>query len=262
LRPVFFLLLVLLSVICLSRWGVRHENPIASHLTALLTPIQAHFRHWIYRSEDRFQSWQEVIRDHRRVEEIERENRRLKSALALFEAVRSENSRLRRLHHLTDRSPWQTLPGVVIGRGGEQFQTLILDQGAAHGVAVDHPVIAYAGLVGRILAVQPHASLVLQITDPNSSVGVYAGPTPDEKAPEAIPGILSGQGGRRMIMEPRGGVDVPAGWPVYTSSISTIYPSGFESGRWRDLWKPAIHFRGALWSSLRWNSIPFGRCSF
>jgi len=230
LRPVFFLLFVLLSVICLSRWGVRHENPIASHLTALFTPIQASFRQWMYRSEDRVRSWREVIRDRQRIDELERENRRLKSGLALHEAVQSENSRLRRLHGLAELSPWKTLPGVIIGRGGEQFQTLVLDQGSAHGVGTDYPVITYAGLVGRVLAVQPHACLVLQITDPNSSVGVFAGPTPDEKAPDAIPGILSGQGERRMIMEPRGGVDVPAGWPVYTSSISTIYPSGLRIG--------------------------------
>lgn len=230
LRPLLFLFLILLSVICLSRWGVRHENPIAAHLTSFSTPVQARFKHWLYRSEDRFRSWQEVVRDRERIEELERENRRLLTGLALYEAVQSENHRLRRLHNLAERSPWQTLPGAVIGRGGEQFQTLILDRGAAHGVAVDHPVITYAGLVGRVLAVHPHACLVLQITDPNSSVGVFAGPTPDERSPDAIPGILSGQGGRRMIMEPRGGVDVPAGWPVYASSISTIYPAGLRIG--------------------------------
>jgi len=222
--------LVLVSLILLSRWGVRNENPIASRLSFLVTPVQSKAVQLWDRVHDFGRSWQEVFEERHRVQQLEQEILRLRQQLSTMKSLQNENLSLRRLYGLAQEFPWEAVPAVVIGRGGEQFQTLLLNRGSADGIAVDQPVVAYGGVVGRVHAVQPHACLVLQITDPNSSVGVFAGKEADELSREAVAGILIGGGPDGIIMEPKGGVDVPQGCPVYTSSLSTIYPPGLLVG--------------------------------
>jgi len=229
-----FILLLVLSLGCLSLWGVHHKNPLADGLSFAITPLQSAVSRWIGRGEDRILSWKELMDVRAQAAQLKEENQRLWRQLALMQSVQSENERLRRLHDLAERQPWETIPADVIGQGEEQFRTLLLNRGVRDGVAVSQPVVTYSGLVGRVLAVQPHACLVLEIIDPNSAIGVFAAQTPDEATGEIIPGVVSGSGPHRLVLEPREGVEVPEGLPVYTSSISTIYPAGLFVGRVRE----------------------------
>ncbi len=225
-----FVLLLILSLLCLSFWGVRHRNPLAEGFSFALTPLQSAVSQWVTRGGDRILSWKELMEVRRQAGQVQEENQRLRRELALLRSVESENQRLRRLHALADQQPSKTLPAAVIGRGEEQFRTLLLDRGSLSEVAERQPVITYAGLVGHVVAVQPHACKVLEITDPNSAIGVFVAATADEASGEVILGVVSGSGAHGLVLEPRGGVDVPAGLPVYTSSTSTIYPSGLLVG--------------------------------
>lgn len=225
-----FILLLILSFICLSLWGVRHENPLANGFSFALTPLKSAVSQWGSRGEERLLSWKDLMEARARADELAEENQKLKQALALLEGVESENRRLRRLHGLAEEQPWETLPADVIGRGGEEFRTFLLNRGSISGIAPDQPVITYSGLVGRVMAVQPHACLVLALSDPNSALGAFAAELPDEATGAVVLGVLSGDGAHQLVFEPRGGGDVPAGWPVYTSSSSTIYPAGLLAG--------------------------------
>lgn len=230
-RIVCFILLIFLSVVCLSHWGVRHQNPIGQALSFLIAPVKSSVVRWTNQSGDTLFSWQDLMDARSQLEELRRENEHLKKELALLRVIEGENERLKRLHGLDEAQSWDTVPADVIGYGGEQFRTMLLNRGSVHGVRVNQPVITYEGLVGRVMAVQPHACMVLQITDPNSAIGVFAAPIPDEATDEVYVGVVIGNGARGLILEPARGVEVPEGLAVYTSSISTIYPSGLLVGK-------------------------------
>jgi len=225
-----FVLLLILSFSCLSLWGVRQKNPLADGLSFALTPLQSAVSQWVGRGEDQVLSWKELMGVRQQAEHLREENRRLRRELALLHGVESENRRLRRLHRLAEQQPWEAIPADVIGWGEEHFRTLLLNRGSVSGVTDSQPVITYAGLVGRVLAVQPHACLVLEITDPNSAVGVFAAPTPDEASGEVVLGVVSGSGLQELLFEPQGGKEVAEGLSVYTSATSTIYPAGLLVG--------------------------------
>ena len=229
-RFLCFILLILISLICLSRWGVRHRNPLGEALSFVLDPLQNAYSRWLQRSEARVMSWSRLIELQARSEQLKAENERLRQQLALLQNLDGENRRLRRLHGLSSHLPWEALPAEVIGKGGEPLQTILLNQGTLAGVAVNQPVVGSRGLVGRVLAVRSHACLVLRITDPNSAVGVFAAEVPDEASGEVVAGIVSGHATQGLVLEPRGGAALPTGYPVFTSSISTIYPAGLLVG--------------------------------
>ncbi len=229
-RLLCFITLSLISIICLSRWGISHQNPLAFGLSYVTDPLQSFFSGASNEIADRYRSWHTLIKNAERIQRLEQENRRLKKELVLFELLGSENERLRRLHELAQSLSQLTVPADVIGHGGGEFRTLVLNRGSQSGVKVNQPVLSYGGLVGRVMSVRPHSCLVLLITDPNSAVGSFAASTPDEATAEAVAGVVSGHRTIHLIFEPEGGRDVDRDTPVFTSAYSTIYPAGLLIG--------------------------------
>jgi len=228
-RLVYLVLFIFLSVLCLSRWGVSGGNPLGALFSAATSPVRTAVLSLTSSASDRVFSWRDAFTHPQLVRHLELENRRLKERLALFETISGENERLRRALSLHRQSPWESLPADVIGRGSGHFRTLLLNRGTKDGILPDQPVIAAEGLVGRIMAVQPHLSRVLLITDPNSAVGCFAAPIPDE-ATGVVEGTVSGLGGQDLKFEPAQGQEVPDGTPVFTSALSTIFPAGLRVG--------------------------------
>jgi len=204
-RLICFGILIGLSLFCLNRWGSSHQNPILHGFSYLTTPLQSMYTGLLHKGEDGLLSWRELMVDKDSAERLRLENERLKIKSALLESYQSENFRLRRLLRLSDGNPWRTVSADVIGRGREEFFTLSLNRGSAQGVLVGQPVIAEAGLVGRVISVQPNASLILQITDGNSSLGAFVHTVPDEASAEAVAGVLQGRSGWGLIFESEGG---------------------------------------------------------
>jgi rod shape-determining protein MreC len=65
----------------------------------------------------------------------------------------------------------ETVAAQVIASGVSNFEwTITIDQGSNDGIAEDMPVIASAGLVGKVLRVAPDSSVVQLIIDPDSFV--------------------------------------------------------------------------------------------
>ncbi len=111
---------------------------------------------------------------------LQKENARLREELdrtrgevLAAEAAQRERQALLALQRLDFA---QTIPAVVsrvISDAPSNFQsTVVVDRGADHGVAVGMPVIAAAGLVGRVLEVSRTRATVQLLTDRASNVGV------------------------------------------------------------------------------------------
>src|SRR5437867_6735806 len=108
------------------------------------------------------------------------ENRRLSEALLRTERERDRlrelaaaGERLESLLNLRRTLPEPGISARVVGSGFPSGRaTLILDRGAADGIAPEMPVIAVGGVVGRVVLVSTSLSKVVCITEPASGVAV------------------------------------------------------------------------------------------
>ncbi len=155
---------------------------------------------------------------------IESENARLRSANGALERkvvqtadIRRRLAQLARLDHL----PWAgNLPSVaaqVVAQNASNFEaTIQLDKGTDNGVEVGMPVVAGAGLVGRVVAVWHTGCTVQLITDVRSNVGVRFGPQGDL-------GLVAGRGQGRSLA-----VDLVApGTPLHRGEV--LFTSGLQN---------------------------------
>ena len=136
-----------------------------------------------------------------------------------------ENIRLRRLLRFKERSSYQLIAANVIGSGQEQtVQSLILNVGSREGVQKNMPVVTDRGLVGKIIAANPHQSLAQILLDRNSLVSVRL-----QKSREV--GVIGWSGNFWLDLNyiPRD-VPVELGEVVVTSGLSRIYPAGIKVG--------------------------------
>lgn len=162
-----------------------------------------------------------------------RTEREVKALKRQNDELRQQNEwltvELRRLRQLTQITATQA-PNVlgvaqVVGVDPSPLLSrLTLNKGSLDGVRVHMPVTVPGGLVGQIVEVSPHRSVVLALTDPNSSVGVT---------------LSGGRGGRGLgVGAPPGrlrvafslGLPVQVGDRVVSSSLGGVYPVGIRVG--------------------------------
>ena len=157
-----------------------------------------------------------------RVQELEVEIRQ-KDDLA------SDNERLKSLLQLKETSKYKVLTARIIGRDPSVwFDSSIINRGSLDGVALNMPVVADGGLVGRVTAVSPLTSQVDLITYNKSGVGGIIG---EIGASNAL-GVVSGTS-KKDLLEMRyvaGSVDVQVGQVVYTTGQDGIFPAGLKIG--------------------------------
>ena len=173
---------------------------------------------------------------HRRTYE---ENRRFEERIRYLETLLQERShlareaeRLRGLLELREIFPLKTLVAGVVSRDGVPwFRSLTIDRGTADGVALSAPVMSPNGVVGRVIAVGPHAARVQVLLDRDSGVGVLI-----ERS--RVSGVVSGQvfqsetgTGDLVLKYVPERDDVVVGDVVVTSGFDGIYPKGLMVGR-------------------------------
>lgn len=147
------------------------------------------------------------LEDQLRLEQLERDNRRLRGLLEL------------------QRSGEQRIGAPVISRQtGGWWQQLLLGKGAIQGIRSGQAVLAPGGLIGRVSAVTPTTASVTLLTDPNSRVGVWV-------ARNQRQALLTGVGTPRPVVrflekDPQ----VHPGDVVVTSPASTLVPPNLPVG--------------------------------
>ncbi len=145
------------------------------------------------------------------------------------QALRAENQRLRGalgLKGLPERSPvWAR---VIVREPEHWYRSVTVDAGGNQGLAVNSPVLGSQGgrliVIGRVVSVRPDTSIVLLLTDEQSSVAAYA-TSPSTETVRSFDGLLQGQGGPRLRLDylvPDATVE--KGDLVYTSPTSATFP--------------------------------------
>ncbi len=127
---------------------------------------------------------------------VREENGRLKEDLARLEQalwmerdVVASYRRLSTVLDLAERIPGNPVVAEVVGLDASAwFQTVTVNRGTAHGVALNAPVIAAGGLVGRVISVGTDVAQIQLLTDRDCSVGALLART-------RARGVVAGSGG-------------------------------------------------------------------
>ncbi len=153
----------------------------------------------------------------------------LEVQLKQSEDLAAENARLRSLLQLKEESKYNVLPARIIGRDPSVwFDSSILNRGSLNGVALNMPVVADGGVIGRITAVSPLTSQVDLITRDKSGVGAVIGEIGQTNAL----GVVTGTS-KRELLEMKyvtGTVEVAVGQAVFTTGQDGIFPPGLKIG--------------------------------
>lgn len=151
---------------------------------------------------------------------------RLEQALWMEKEVVASYERLSQVLDLSERLPFESLVAEVVGLDATAwFRTITVNRGSEHGVALNAPVIAPGGVVGRVIAVGAHVAQVQLLSDRDCSVGALL-------VRGRSRGIVSGMGQADLQMKYVSNLeDVTVGDLVVTSGIDGMYPKGIAIGR-------------------------------
>lgn len=155
----------------------------------------------------------------RDVDRLKLENHYLRNELSTADRVKELNT-------FRQETPSQTLVARAIGNGtGANSKTIFIDRGTTAGVENGMAAITPDGIVGKVVAVYPTASLVMLMTDPSFAAGVVS-------QKNHVHGTLKGLGGPKCrvdYVQNEEKID-PGEW-FYTSGDDGIFPRGFPAGQ-------------------------------
>ncbi|MDR3270090.1 MAG: rod shape-determining protein MreC [Peptococcaceae bacterium] len=237
---VFFLLLAILISMRLTGLDRSFPNPVGNVLQRVAAPVE-----YVILSAGRSVSdhWKMLWR----IPRIETENETLQLQM---DELMAENLRLKsqilaglrynELDQAQFRAPtadkYEQIGASIVNRNPSAwFQTLILNRGSRDGVAVEDPVVAHSGLVGKVISVSGGTCEVLMILDSEGQVSALV----RESAGEGVFGIVQGTYDRSSRLTAEGNLQmtfrredpVNRGDLVYTSGIGGVYPKDIPIGK-------------------------------
>lgn len=163
-------------------------------------------------------------------EKLEEEVARLEQALWMERDVVASYRRISSVLELAERIPGNPVVAEVIGVDASAwFRTITVNRGAAQGVALNAPVIASGGLVGRVISMGSDVAQIQLLTDRDCSVGALLART-------RARGVVAGSGEQAS---PTGLTlnyvsnleEIVEGDVIVTSGMDGIYPKGIAIGR-------------------------------
>ncbi|MDE2083053.1 MAG: rod shape-determining protein MreC [Burkholderiales bacterium] len=146
-----------------------------------------------------------------RTEQLAQENAHLRALLGLRPALKIRSQAAELLYEAAD--PYS--------------RKVVIDRGAAQGVAAGSPVIDEAGVLGQVTRVYPHTAEVTLLADKDAAIPVLDARTLQR-------GAAFGAGGSPGGMELRfvsANADIRVGDPLVTSGLDGVYPPGLAVAR-------------------------------
>jgi rod shape-determining protein MreC len=233
-NPLVLLALLLVQVIGLAvqvrrpssgSGGASGVRLIQYWALALVTPPErlAHFVG--HETGYLWTSYIDLIGTKRKNRELLTEIDRLRLEQAGLAAQARQVQQLQALLGFQQKYIYKTVAAQVIGASeADQSHLLILNKGSAEGLKRDDAVITPNGIVGRLLQVFPHTSLLLEISDATSGAGVVL-------RGARLQGVLRGNAyGQPEIRGMLPDARIKPGVAVVTSGGDQIFPQGLPVG--------------------------------
>ena len=151
--------------------------------------------------------------------------------------LRAENQRLREAVAWSQRIPWKSQLGQVVGRDAfNWWRRIKLNQGSDKGVRFNQPVISMDGqLVGRISEVGPRTSWAVLAGDPNCRFSALIKESRNQGGIVAPRQFNSDYRVVELTYLPND-VDVRPGQLVVTSGLGGAFPKEIPVGMVEDSW--------------------------
>ncbi len=208
------------------------EGPVAS-VKAVLSYVfipQIRAAHSVVEySKGVSQTVQDLLNTHHENEILRNELREIQLESAQAREIFEENKRLTSALQLRAPRQWQGVWTKVAYREPSQWNSVVVDKGSEDGVQVrSAAVVQQEGrpvLAGVVVEASERTAKVLLLRDEDFAAVVYVDPSGDE-------GLLTGAGAADLKIKYLPLLSsVQPGEPVYTSSSSSIFPSGILVGQ-------------------------------
>lgn len=225
--PLVLIVTLALTLAWLIIDQVRPTNPLRDALTRVLAPLQYATSEGARSVSDWFSGLGSLATLRSENEQLRQEVTALRSQITVLQEAQIENETLRRQLSFKSSVPeMELLAAEVIGYDPSALlQYLIIDRGAEDGVALAMPVLADAGLVGRVSEVSANSAKVMLISDPSSSVSAIVQRT---RATGIIRGTVDG-GLTMHYLNP--GDTVQPGDLILTSGLGGNFPRRLVIGQ-------------------------------
>jgi rod shape-determining protein MreC len=224
-------ILVLAALLLMALQLTGRLEALQGAVAMVTTPGQISVSNFTDRIVEVSSAVREFGRLQQRASELERINESLLVENLRLQEVERENQRLRDLLAFAETRPSIEFRGGQIlarpiGFGSNNFLNFVmLDLGRRHGIAVGMPVVNDQGLIGRVSEVNESTSRVLLITDPSSTVNAIL-------QSSRLKGVIKGRPGSHPVMGfiPQGS-EVAVGEIVITSGMGGNFPKGILIGQ-------------------------------
>jgi len=176
---------------------------------------------------------------HTENQRLARENTELRVRLQQERANAGATEQLRGLLDLRPRLPWTTTGAeVVAGSTSPDFRAVTIDKGLSEGVKRDMPVIAPAGVVGRVALPGGHTATVQLIIDRSAAAAGRI----ERSRTEGI-ALGNGDGTLRFEYLSETAEVVRRGDVVVTAGVDGVYPAGLVLGHVERVERNALSYR-------------------
>jgi len=222
------------------------EGPLESvgrGIMAVIGPLQDAVSHALRPVGNFFAGFTQVPGLKAEVARLERENSLLEQREHQVADIARENEELRQTLGLGRRLDLATTTVRVTGVGPSNFEhTVFIDHGSADGIRKDMPVVAGAGLVGRVVETAPRSARVLLLIDPSSAVAARLSGNGET-------GLITGSGGGLLpfdLFDPEAKVALTD--EVVTSGYQGgVYPPGIPVGTVSKMDPPSGSLSRRVW---------------
>jgi len=219
--------LLILSLHLIST-GVHPGDLAARPQSAFLeviSPVTGAFTHLSDGASSIVSDYMDLVHVREENAHLRNELARVKSDQARLAELEAENQHLGELLELKDALGTNAVAANVIGSDATGLsRTLVLGSGTSDGLRPGMAVLANQGVVGKIIAVSPHASRVLMIDDHNSALDGF-----DQRS--RARGIVAGLVDDGVILKYADrSQDIRAGDTIVTSGLDGIFPRGLLVG--------------------------------
>ena len=158
-----------------------------------------------------------------RIAELERDLLRTQGTVLRYEAVLTENSRLRELFGSRARLRDDVVIAEVVAVSSAPAE-IVIDKGHASALAAGLAVVDSTGLLGQIVETSAFTSRVLLITDPSHAVPVRV-------LRNDVRAIAAGAGAHQLMLKDVAvRLDIREGDQLVSSGLGGRFPNGYPVG--------------------------------
>ncbi|HVJ49792.1 rod shape-determining protein MreC [Desulfitobacterium sp.] len=237
---VFFLILGVLVSIRLTGVGNHFPNPVGGALQRVLSPVEGvvlQVGNGIRNNTRAIWNFRTVEAENQalkqKVEQLTGDNIELKEQVL---AGMRFNALDQGFFNSPTLSKYTKAGASIINRNPTAwYQTITLNRGSQDGVAVNNPIIAQYGLVGKVVAVTPSTSEVLLLTDGEGQVSALIRGSTGTATFGIVRGTfkrtsrLDADGNLQMLFRREDNVNI--GDLVLTSGFGGVYPKDVPIGK-------------------------------